>query len=75
MQFSIDAGELKTKCLQLLDDVAKNRTPLVITKHGKPVAKLVPMPPEKPLFGAMAGSAHYESDIVSPIEVAWDAAM
>ncbi len=65
MQFSIDAGEFKAKCLQLLDDVAKDRTSLVITKHGKPVAKLVPMPPEKPLFGAMAGSARDESDIVS----------
>ena len=38
------AGEFKTKCLKLLDEFASLRQPLIITKHRKAVAKLVPMP-------------------------------
>ena len=70
---SIGAGDFKAKCLKLLDEVAETRQPLVITKHGKPVAKLIPMPPKKDLFGLMAGSVLYEGDIISPIDVEWDA--
>jgi prevent-host-death family protein len=38
----IPAGEFKAKCLKLMDQVARSGVPIVITKHGKPVAKLVP---------------------------------
>lgn len=38
----IAAGTFKDVCLKTLDDVAKTRTPIVITKRGRPVAKLVP---------------------------------
>ncbi len=74
METTIGAGDFKAKCLQLLDDVAAHREPLVITKRGKPVAKLVPMPPDIELFGALAGSVLDETDIVSPIDSKWDAA-
>lgn len=74
METTIGAGDFKAKCLQLLDDVAAHREPLVITKRGKPVAKLVPMPPDIELFGALAGSVLDETDIVSPIDSQWDAA-
>jgi len=67
MEATIGAGDFKAKCLQLLDDVAEHREPLVITKRGKPVAKLVPMPPDTQLFGALAGSVVYEADIIAPI--------
>ena len=40
---TIAAGKFKDVCLQMLDEVAANRTPVVITKRGKPVAKLVPI--------------------------------
>ena len=73
MQPSIGAGDFKARCLKLLDDVADSRETLVITKHGKPVAQLVPMPPEKKLFGALAGSVVHEKDIVSPLENEWEA--
>lgn len=72
MQTIIGAGDFKAKCLKLLDDVAGSREPLIITKHGKAVAKLVPMPPETALFGAMANSVKQESDIVSPLVNEWD---
>ena len=71
---SIGAGEFKAKCLQLLDEVAASRQPLVITKFGKPVAQVVPMPPAVKLRGALAGSVLHEGDIVSPLENEWEAA-
>ncbi len=74
VETTIGAGDFKTKCLQLLNDVAERREPLVITKRGKAVAKLVPMPPDTQLFGALAGSVLDESDIVAPIDSEWDAA-
>jgi antitoxin (DNA-binding transcriptional repressor) of toxin-antitoxin stability system len=38
------AGKFKDVCLQTLDEVAAERRPVVITKRGRPVAKLVPIP-------------------------------
>lgn len=74
MEATIGAGDFKAKCLQILDDVATHREPLIITKRGKPVAKLVPMPPGTQLFGALAGSVLDASDIVAPIDTEWDSA-
>ena len=39
---TIAAGKFKDVCLKTLDDVARTRTPVVITKRGRPVATLVP---------------------------------
>lgn len=73
MQAAIGAGEFKAKCLQILDDIAEKRGTLVITKHGKPVARLVPVEPEQQLFGALKGSVVGETDIVSPVGAEWEA--
>jgi prevent-host-death family protein len=74
MATTIPAGEFKAKCLKLLDKVAEDRQPLIITKHGKPVAQLVPIQEErKLLFGAMKGTGVILGDIISPIDVEWDA--
>ncbi len=70
---TIPAGEFKTKCLQLLDEVAASREPLVVTKFGRPVAQVVPMPPKSKLFGSMKGTVLYEGDIISPLDVEWEA--
>lgn len=40
---TITASEFKARCLALLDEVATTRDPLIVTKHGRPVAKLVPL--------------------------------
>lgn len=74
MESTIGAGDFKAHCLQLLDDVARHRQPLVITKRGKPVARLVPISPQAPLFGALAGSVVEEADIIAPVDAEWDAA-
>jgi len=39
---SIAAGQFKDRCLKMLDEVEANKTSVVITKRGRPVAKLVP---------------------------------
>jgi prevent-host-death family protein len=70
---TIAAGEFKAKCLKLLDKVAEDRRPLVITKHGKPVAQVIPMPQDIELFGSMRGSGEILGDIISPLDVEWEA--
>ena len=73
MATPIAAGEFKAKCLHLLDQVAETRETLVITKHGRPVAQVVPVPAAKNIIGAMRGSVLWEGDIISPIDVEWEA--
>ena len=72
----ISAAEFKAKCLKLMDEVSRTRKAIVITKRGKPVAKLVAVEtePRKPLFGYMAGTISHVGDIESPIDVVWEAA-
>jgi prevent-host-death family protein len=65
----VAAAEFKAKCLRLIDEVAQQRRPLIITKRGKPVAKLMPVETEAiDLFGRMAGSIKICGDIINPIE-------
>lgn len=46
----------------------------MITKRGKPVAELSQARElRKPIFGSMRGSVKYMGDIISPIDVEWDA--
>ena len=51
------AGEFKAHCLAVMDEVARTREPVVITKRGKPVAKMVPVEKPKPrkLLGSLEG--------------------
>jgi prevent-host-death family protein len=74
MILEIPAGEFKARCLKLMDEVQATRRPLVITKRGKPVAKLVPVEDEVPsLFGRLKGTVTIHGDIISPIEQDWHA--
>jgi prevent-host-death family protein len=74
MPTTIPAGEFKAKCLKLLDEVAEKRVTLVITKRGKPVAEIVPISVKKgDIVGAMKGSVTILGDIISPLDVEWDA--
>ncbi|MFB3920417.1 MAG: type II toxin-antitoxin system Phd/YefM family antitoxin [Terriglobia bacterium] len=62
------AGEFKARCLKVMDQVRATRQPIVITKRGKPVAKLVPVdPPKKDMFGALKGVMKIVGDIESPV--------
>ena len=65
---TIAAGEFKARCLKVLEDVRTKRTPVLITKRGKPLAKLVPPDDQPPdVFGRLAGKIEIVGDIVSPI--------
>ncbi len=69
------AGEFKTHCLSVMDSVQKTKEPVLITKHGRPVAKLVPAEEESREFlGRLEGIVKIMGDIESPIEPteAWE---
>jgi prevent-host-death family protein len=64
----------KAKCLRLLDEVQQTGKEIVITKRGKPVARVVPAGDELPKsFGRLRGSGVILGDIISPIGEVWDA--
>ena len=72
---NISAARFKAKCLKLIDEVAATRKPLIITKRGKPLAKLMPIQDETltPLFGYMKGTVQILGDIVNVPHDAWAA--
>jgi prevent-host-death family protein len=74
MTKAIKASEFKAKCLALIDEVAASGTPLTITKNGKPVADLVPhRAGARNAFGIWKDSIKITGDIISPIDVEWEA--
>ena len=61
------AGSFKTKCLAVMDEVHTKREAVVITKHGKAVAKLVPVNTEvDEIYNFLAGKGAITGDVVSP---------
>jgi len=72
---SIAAAKFKAECLHLMDEVAQQQQELIITKHGKPVAKLVPIiNTPHTLFGCMANTVVYlHDDLTAPIDERWEA--
>ena len=71
---TIKASEFKAKCLKIMDEVAATGECVVITKNGVPVTELIPARRRpKSLFGALKGVVTPLGDIVSPVDVEWDA--
>ena len=61
------AGAFKANCLAVMDEVQAKRITVVITKHGKPVAKLVPVESKgDDIFGFLRGKGTITGDVVSP---------
>ncbi len=70
----ISAARFKAECLKLMDQVEKTREPIVITKHGRPVAQLTPVAGSpRSLFGYMKGSMRIEGDVTAPVGEEWSA--
>ncbi|MCP4155165.1 MAG: type II toxin-antitoxin system Phd/YefM family antitoxin [bacterium] len=65
--------EFKDKYLSVMDQVMENHEEVIITKKGKPVARLVPIDEQYSLFGCMKGSVIINDDIINPIAEEWDA--
>ena len=64
---SIRASDFKARCLRIMDEVETRREQVVITKKGRPVAKLVPAEtPSRKVFGCLEGRLEIVGDIVSP---------
>jgi prevent-host-death family protein len=65
----VSISEFKAKCLGLVEQVQKTRQPLRITRHGKPVAELIPTGPDRKrkFLGDMKGTVEILGDIVSPV--------
>lgn len=62
------ASKFKARCLSVMDDVNATGEPVLITKRGTPVAKVVPVASKKQdLFGFMAGEFKIVGDIESPV--------
>ncbi len=70
----MSAGRFKAQCLKLMDEVGARREEVVITKRGRPVAKLVPYEETPvPIRGFLKNTVTILGDVVSPVDEAWDA--
>jgi prevent-host-death family protein len=71
---TIAAGEFKAKCLQIMNEVNEKHISIVITKFGKPIAKLVPIDDTAiDFFGCLANTVNIKKDIISPLDETWEA--
>lgn len=68
MKRTVSAGDFKARCLSLMDEVNSKRTELIITKRGKPVARLVPVETrEESILGCMSGTAEIRGDLLESV--------
>ena len=73
---TIKASEFKAKCLKLMDEVAESGEEIIITKNGRPKARLVPYRPMfEQFFGGDEGKLEILGDIISPLDVDWESGM
>ena len=71
---TIKASEFKARCLKLMDEVADSGEEIVITKNGKPVAKLAPYREKsESWFGRDREKIRILGDVISPVEMKWEA--
>ncbi len=69
---TIPAGKFKAECLALLDEVAASGEEIIVTKRGKPVARLLPLEPPPSLEGSVTFLVSDE-EFMAPIDAEWDA--
>jgi prevent-host-death family protein len=66
----IAISKFKAKCLSLLEEVSKTKTPLRVTRRGKPIADVIPASSEgdeRSWIGSLSGSVDFVGDVVSPV--------
>jgi prevent-host-death family protein len=68
----IEASELRKNCVAILREIEETGNRVIITKNGRPVAELVPHNPNK-LYGILKDQMEIVGDIISPIDVEWEA--
>lgn len=70
---AVPAGEFKQRCLALLDEVAETGVPFVVTKRGRPVARVVPIESSKPVFGGSLRTLAEDDEELFSTGETWDA--
>lgn len=66
----INAAEFRAKCFKILDQVKSTHKEVIITKRGKPIAKLTHIAKKNekdPLLGALSGSGQTIGDLTLPV--------
>ena len=72
---SVTATEFKARCLALLEEVRRTRWPLLVTRHGRPVAEISPYAPKgRAAPNPLRGSVLYQGDLVAPLDEKWHSA-
>lgn len=69
---NVPASRFKAECLALLDDVARTGEEIVVTKRGRPVARVVAIHEPPPLAGSVTFHVS-DAELAEPLDVAWDA--
>jgi prevent-host-death family protein len=65
---SYPIGQFKAQCLRLMEDVRMKREPILVTKRGRPIARVVPTADEpRELFGCLAEVLEIIGDVESPV--------
>jgi prevent-host-death family protein len=74
LPMEIAAGQFKAQCLQLMDRVKQTHEEIIITKYGRPVAKLVPVEEQhsSSFIGYMKDSVAINGDIIAPVDEDWE---
>jgi prevent-host-death family protein len=67
----IPAGRFKAECLALLDEVAETGADLIVTKRGKPVARVTPVEPPPSLEGSVRFNVS-DDELIAPLDETWD---
>lgn len=69
----VSASQFKARCLALLDEVAESGAELVVTKRGRPVARVVPIDEAASLRDSVEQLVD-DDELIAPLDLAWDAA-
>lgn len=74
----VPASEVKNAWHEFLDRVSRSREEIVITRYGRPIARLAPVEPasdepRRGIVGSMAGTVTIHGDIIEAIDVEWEA--
>jgi prevent-host-death family protein len=72
MAKTMTASRFKAQCLALLDEVAETGESLVVTKHGRPVARVGPVQIPAGLRGSVQFKVSDE-ELTAPVSARWDA--
>lgn len=69
----VGAADFKARCLELIDHVRESRAEYIVTRHGAPVAKLVPVDPDAPAspLGVMRGTLLTYDRPFDPVPATW----